>query len=114
MESDLLTIDIEEPAIYSPTPSEIFRKYDSEYRWNVVWYGEEITKDQYEKAEDKDRAIQVVYPPLPSSAYAGQQFGKQTSSHLNPYFSTLRDKNGNLLKYGVYVVETFYLECVAI
>lgn len=114
MESDLLTIDIEDPATYSPSPSEMFQKYGSEYRWNVVWYGEKITKDQYEKAEDKDRAIQVAYPPLPSAAYAGQQFGKQTTSHLNPYFSMLCDKNGNSIEWGVYVAETFYIECVAI
>ena len=113
MESDLLTTDIEQPATSSP-PYTTLQKPTSTYKWQVIWYGEKITKDQYEKAEDKDLSIKTVYPPVPSSAYAGQQYGKQTTSHINPYFSFLPDKNGNTLEYGIYVAETFYLECVPI
>lgn len=103
-ESELLTASIEQPANYAPTPEAIFGKSDTHY-----WYAQaevtEITKAQYESADDQEREFTVVYPPKPTAAYAGKQMYVQTASRKRP-------KGMDLIVHYEYQKIRFWLECL--
>lgn len=104
-ESELLTINIEEPANYAMTPDNMFPS-DFQYYWTGHAEYQELTQEQYENAEDKEAEFTVVYPPIPSVSYTGKRQYVQTSAR--------KQIDGILIwviPHYTYFRITFYLEC---
>ena len=104
-ESELLTINVEEPANYAMTPDNMFPS-DFQYYWTGHAEYQELTKEQYENAEDKEAEFTVVYPPIPSVSYAGKRQYVQTSARKQIDSIIIWD----IPKYTYFRI-TFYLEC---
>lgn len=104
-ESELLTINVEEPANYAMTPDNMFPS-DFQYYWTGHAEYQELTKEQYENAEDKEAEFTVVYPPIPSVSYTGKRQYVQTSARKQIDSIIIWD----IPKYTYFRI-TFYLEC---
>ena len=104
-ESELLTINIEEPANYAITPDNMFPS-NFQYYWTAYAEYQELTKEQYENAEDKEAEFTVVYPPIPSVSYTGKRQYVQTSARKQIDSIIIWD----IPKYTYFRI-TFYLEC---
>ena len=104
-ESELLTINIEEPANYAITPDNMFPS-NFQYYWTAYAEYQELTKEQYENAEDQEAEFTVVYPPIPSVSYTGKRQYVQTSARKQIDSIIIWD----IPKYTYFRI-TFYLEC---
>jgi hypothetical protein len=105
-ESELLTINVEEPANYAITPEKMFPSGFS-YYWRANAEYQELTKEQYDNADDKDAEFTVVYPPIPSVSYTGKRQYVQTSARK--MIDTIII--WNIPRYS-YMRITFWLECI--
>ncbi len=80
VESELLTVGMTEPVVYARYIDEILPRMNAEYTWVGHITTEEVSESEYNNSGiDKERTFSIIYPPVPSSEWLGQEYARQIS-----------------------------------
>ncbi len=108
VESELLTVALNEPVDTCPATATFFPMMDTGYRWVGRSRQTEVSESDYDNSgEDKNRTFNVIYPPVPSAQYVGRKFNLQTSftSHKVRHHTVFRHSK------WAYTRTDVWLEC---